>query len=160
MRSMKKSGRPASCLVAAIVLCAALYPGSCRAVAIDAAAFEINKPNMQVIICIPLRASDSAHSGALPIGLTCDVHLGVRPMRGDRIMLDRRVIVEDRCAMLLTVTVDDDASESKSRGILESVISGVKQLALDVAGKIVALYSKMLSFYAKALLEALRGFFS
>ena len=159
MKSMYDFQR-AACLIVAVLLLAILYPTGSEAVSIDAIAFEMNKPDVQVVVLMPLQTAERLLDRGAPVALACDVHIGRYDTTLERKIIQRKVLVQGRYTMLLTITGESEKERELNPIVETKVDLEAPGIARRVANKLLAFYSKAFSCYLKALSMALWGMIS
>ncbi len=160
MFRMNDSGRTTACIIVAVLILAILSPTDSRALSVDAIAFELNRSDMQVVVWMPLQTVDQLFDDRASVALSCDVHLGRCNAAENRAILQREVIVKGRYTMLLTVTGEGEQPKEPHLRMKASMDLEPSGFARRVADRLVAAYSKVLSYYMKALLMVARGLIS
>jgi hypothetical protein len=156
MNRMTRTSRTAACLVAAVLLLAACSPSGSRAVCIDAVAFEVNKPQVQVVVRMPLGSSGCAYQDDDRMYLVCDVHLGQGNGHAGRRILKQQLLTTERYTMLLTVTSEGRSHERDRVGFRVSADIEAPAFVRRLAATVAAIYAKVASMLLKALIALLR----
>lgn len=155
-RMTDKSGT-AVCTIVAVLLLAAFAPTESGAASIDAVAFEVNRPDMQVIVWMPLRTAgciyrqDDAH-----MYLVCDVHLGKSGVHAGRKMLKQDLLITERYTMLLTVTGEDLPPKQATARVRVSTDLDATAILRSFATKVARGYSRVAAFFLRALFTVIR----
>lgn len=156
MNRMTHTSRAAGCIVVAVLLLAACTPSGSSAVSVDAVAFEVNKPQVQVVVWMPLRSTASRYQGDARMHLACDIHLGPGNEHANRRILRQRLITTERYTMLLTITGEGRPCESSRAGLCVSTDDEAPAFVRRLAATVAGIYAKAASMFLKALIALLR----
>jgi hypothetical protein len=152
--------RAGACLIVAVLLFAILFPAFSQAVSIDAIALEMNRTNVKVVVLMPLQTAERLLDQGAPVALSCDVHLGRCYATGERTIIQRKVLVQGRYTMLLTITGESERERELNPIAKAKVDLEAPGIFRQIANKLLAFYKKAFSYYTKALLMALWGMIS
>lgn len=158
MNRMKEELGTAACLIVAVLLLSAFAPTVSGAVSVDAVAFEVNKPDIQVAVWMPLRAAgcDYLREDARKY-FVCDIHLGKSGGHAGKKILRRELITTERYTMLLTVTGEERPLEHANTRVCFSADLDLPCFARRMALKVAGVYSRVTAFFLRALVAVIRG---